>query len=46
MSKMVENVYRATNIGLVNELKMLCHKMNIDIQEVLKLARTKPWLTP
>ncbi len=43
MSKMIENVYRATNIGLVNELKMLCHKMNIDIHEVLKLARTKPF---
>ena len=43
MSKMIENIYRATNIGLVNELKMLCHKMNLDIHEILKLASTKPF---
>ena len=43
MAKMIENIYRATNIGLVNELKMLCHKMNLDIHEILKLADTKPF---
>ena len=43
MSKMIENVYRATNIGLVNELKMLCYKMQLDIHEVLRLAGTKPF---
>ena len=43
MAKMIENIYRATNIGLVNELKMLCYKMNLDIHEILKLAGTKPF---
>lgn len=43
MSKMIENIYRAINIGLVNELKMLCDKMKIDIHEVLRLAGTKPF---
>ena len=43
MAKMVENIYRAVNIGLVNELKMLAHKMKIDIHEVLRLAGTKPF---
>ncbi len=43
MSKIVENIYRAANIGLVNELKMFCHKMNLDIHKVLKLAKTKPF---
>ncbi len=43
MSKMIENVYRSVNIAFVNELKMLCHKMKIDIHEVLKLAGTKPF---
>ena len=43
MSKMIENIYRATNIGLVNELKIFCHKMNLDIHEILRLAGTKPF---
>jgi UDP-N-acetyl-D-glucosamine dehydrogenase len=43
MAKMIENIYRAVNIGLVNELKMICHKMNINIHEVIELADTKPF---
>jgi UDP-N-acetyl-D-glucosamine dehydrogenase len=43
MAKMIENVYRSVNIGLVNELKMLSDKMNINIHEVLNLADTKPF---
>ena len=43
MAKMIENIYRAVNIGLVNELKMLSYKMKINIHEVLRLAGTKPF---
>ena len=42
-SKMVENVFRSINIALVNELKMFLNKINIDINEVLNLAGTKPF---
>ncbi len=42
-SKMVENVFRSINIALVNELKMFLNKINIDIDEVLNLAGTKPF---
>lgn len=41
--KLLENIFRAVNIGLVNELKMLCHRMDIDIFEVIEAARTKPF---
>lgn len=43
MSKLVENSYRSVNIGLINELKIICHKLNIDIHEVLDAAKTKPF---
>ena len=43
MTKILENIHRAVNIGLVNELKMVAHKMNIDINEVIKAASTKPF---
>ena len=43
MTKIVENIHRAVNIGLVNELKMVADKMNIDIFEVIKAAATKPF---
>lgn len=43
MEKILENTYRNVNIGLVNELAMLCHKMNIDIWEVIDAAKTKPY---
>jgi UDP-N-acetyl-D-glucosamine dehydrogenase len=42
-SKILENVYRAVNIALVNELKMLFDKMGIDIWEVIAAAATKPF---
>ena len=43
MEKILENTYRNINIGLINELAMLCHKMNIDIWEVIEAAKTKPY---
>ena len=43
MTKILENTYRAVNIGLMNELKMVAHKMDIDIYEVIKAAATKPF---
>jgi UDP-N-acetyl-D-glucosamine dehydrogenase len=43
MSKLLENIYRCVNIALVNELKLLCQHMNIDIWEVIKAASTKPF---
>ena len=42
-SKILENTYRAVNIALVNELKMLFDRMNIDIWEVIRAASTKPF---
>lgn len=43
MEKILENTYRNINIGLVNELAMLCHKMDIDLWEVIEAAKTKPY---
>jgi len=43
MTKILENVHRAVNIGLVNELKMMADKMDIDIYEVINAAATKPF---
>lgn len=43
MTKLLENIYRCVNIALVNELKQLCHRMDIDIFEVIDAARTKPF---
>ena len=43
MTKILENIHRAVNIGLVNELKMVAEKMNIDINEVINAAATKPF---
>lgn len=42
-SKIVENVYRAVNIALVNELKIIFDRMNVDVWEVLDAAETKPF---
>lgn len=42
-SKLFENIYRAVNIALVNELKMLFDRMGIDIWEVIEAAKTKPF---
>ncbi len=42
-TKLLENIYRAVNIALVNELKMLFDRMDIDIWEVIDAAKTKPF---
>ncbi|MDZ4132066.1 MAG: nucleotide sugar dehydrogenase, partial [Dethiobacteria bacterium] len=41
--KILENTYRNVNIGLINELAMLCEKMGINIWEVIEAAETKPY---
>ena len=43
MTKLLENIYRAVNIGLVNEMKTVADKMGIDIHEVIRAASTKPF---
>jgi len=43
MAKLLENIYRAVNIGLVNEMKMVADRMGIDIWEVIEAASTKPF---
>jgi len=43
MTKLLENIYRCVNIALVNELKLLCLRMGIDIFEVIHAAATKPF---
>lgn len=43
MTKLLENIHRAVNIGLVNEMKMVADKMDIDIHEVIRAAATKPF---
>lgn len=43
MEKILENTYRNINIGLVNELAILCHKMGISMWEVVDAAKTKPY---
>lgn len=41
MTKLLENIFRAVNIALVNELKMLCERMSIDVWEIVAAAATK-----
>ena len=43
MTKLLENIYRCINIGLVNELKTVCEKMSLDIFEIIDAAKTKPF---
>ena len=43
MTKLLENIFRSVNIALVNELKVLCLRMGIDIHEVIRAATTKPF---
>jgi UDP-N-acetyl-D-glucosamine dehydrogenase len=43
LTKLLENIFRSVNIALVNELAMLCDRMNIDIWEVVDAASTKPF---
>jgi UDP-N-acetyl-D-glucosamine dehydrogenase len=43
MVKLLENTFRAVNIGLVNELALMCDRMNINVWEVVEAAKTKPF---
>lgn len=43
MEKILENTYRNINIGLINEIGRLCHKMGISVWEVIDAAKTKPY---
>jgi len=43
LAKLLENIHRAVNIGLVNEMKMIADRMQIDIHEVIRAAATKPF---
>ena len=43
MTKIYENVYRAINIGFVNEMKKICHVMGLNINEIISAAKSKPF---
>jgi UDP-N-acetyl-D-glucosamine dehydrogenase len=43
LAKLLENIFRSVNIALVNELAMLCHRMELDVWEVIDAAATKPY---
>jgi UDP-N-acetyl-D-glucosamine dehydrogenase len=43
MVKLLENTFRAVNIGLVNEIALMCHRMDINVWEVIEAAKTKPF---
>ena len=43
MVKLLENTFRATNIGLVNEIAIMCDRLGIDVWEVIEAAKTKPF---
>jgi UDP-N-acetyl-D-glucosamine dehydrogenase len=43
LTKLLENIHRAVNIGLVNEMKIIADRMQIDIHEVIRAAATKPF---
>jgi UDP-N-acetyl-D-glucosamine dehydrogenase len=43
MTKLLENIYRCVNIALINELKLLCLRMGIDVWEVIEAAKSKPF---
>ena len=43
MTKLLENIQRSVNIGLVNELKLLCDRMNLDVFEIINAASSKPF---
>jgi UDP-N-acetyl-D-glucosamine dehydrogenase len=43
LTKLFENIFRAVNIALVNELALLCDRMNLDVWEVIEAAATKPY---
>lgn len=43
MVKLLENTFRAVNIGLVNEIALMCDKLGLDVWEVVGAAATKPY---
>jgi UDP-N-acetyl-D-glucosamine dehydrogenase len=43
LAKLLENTFRSINIGLVNELAIMCHLLNVDVWEVINAAATKPF---
>ncbi|MCY4023432.1 MAG: nucleotide sugar dehydrogenase [Anaerolineaceae bacterium] len=43
MTKLLENTFRAVNIGLVNEMALMCNRLNIDVWEVIEAAASKPF---
>ncbi len=43
MTKLLENSFRIINIGWINEVAMMCHKMGIDVWEIIEAAKTKPF---
>ena len=43
LTKLLENIFRSVNIAMVNEMKILCHHMDIDLFEVIEAAKTKPF---
>lgn len=43
MVKLLENTFRAVNIGMVNELTLMCNKMGLDVWEIIDAAKTKPF---
>ena len=43
MVKLLENTFRAVNIGLVNEMALMCDKLDVDVWEVIEAAATKPY---
>jgi UDP-N-acetyl-D-glucosamine dehydrogenase len=43
MVKLLENTFRAVNIGMANELALMCHRMGMDVWEIIDAAKTKPF---
>ncbi len=43
MVKLLENTFRSVNIGLINEIAVMCHRLGVDIWEVIEAAKTKPF---
>ena len=43
MTKLLENTFRAANIGLINEMAMICEKLDLDIWEIIEAAKSKPF---
>ena len=43
LTKLLENIFRGVNIALINEFAILCHRMNVDVWEIIEAAKTKPF---